>query len=388
MKKTFTALFFALTMSCLVAVDGMILLTTDLYFPNKFDYTLSESIPKSDMISTIPRGQYYLISPMIVDPALNGDGNADVVLDFHVTKPDGSVYFQNSGTPGISGKVAYPQNVMLTASVIKICFDPGDPVGTYTIAITVNDRVNSTSKEMTRTITLVEPTWEEKTYDEELFLSFLEDYQKNINPQDAVWALMYCVNSDLVKNPKFNQAMLSFFVDVFRDNPFVLPKLKELYSTLDEDKKPYLMMVIQWADQSSYEFYESLPEKERRAFLETMMEIGDISAPDGPLTHPVYMDMMWQEFYARGNYKPILRLVDTISYVSYVGTIDRVNAGEESEELMENMIREAMYGAAMFSIGSHYRTHPLAKAYLDYIYQVEELSDSVRKELGKIVNQN
>ena len=77
--------------------------------------------------------------------AVDESGNANLSYDLSVTKPDGSAY---SGTP-LTGVLAWegapPPAYSLSLGQVNIVIEDDDPVGRYSVELTIHDNVRGTS---------------------------------------------------------------------------------------------------------------------------------------------------------------------------------------------------------------------------------------------------
>ena len=100
----------------------------------------------------------------VVDPGVKKtpreDGTfkltSDVAYDFQIFRPDGTPYPGGGGSniTGLKGRPPAQHIVALLYGQVKITFDLIDPVGEYTVKVTVHDLVKKVSIPLTRTLVL------------------------------------------------------------------------------------------------------------------------------------------------------------------------------------------------------------------------------------------
>jgi len=79
---------------------------------------------------------------LIVDPGKDDNGEAKVIYDIIVRKPDGTVYAEAKDMVGWREKYDFPaHNIQLTEEHMGIRIEPKDPSGVYTVEAIVHDKI-------------------------------------------------------------------------------------------------------------------------------------------------------------------------------------------------------------------------------------------------------
>jgi spore cortex formation protein SpoVR/YcgB (stage V sporulation) len=91
--------------------------------------------------------------------------------------------------------------------------------------------------------------------------------------------------------------------------------------------------------------------------------------------------MLWSEFFALGTYEPLFRLVQGLSLVENKGSMEEYQENP-TEALGYEAMLEAMHQAIQWSLASNYRQHDLIRSYLRFMYEYEDLSETVKISLG------
>ena len=81
------------------AIDGLLIKTIDYSFKEKWDNTVSASIPKITTCDTVFKKQYFFITAIAADYKLDKDDMAEVFYSIKITKPDNSIYLSKENLP-------------------------------------------------------------------------------------------------------------------------------------------------------------------------------------------------------------------------------------------------------------------------------------------------
>lgn len=124
---------------------GLLVVTPDKDWEEKWN-TPPEVAPRFSSASTVEIGGELFILTMFTNPKVNRSGAADVVLDVEVKRPDGSVSTDAQSAICFQGELrGPPHNVYLCATVVGFVAEPSDPPGTWSVQITITDRVRKVS---------------------------------------------------------------------------------------------------------------------------------------------------------------------------------------------------------------------------------------------------
>ena len=133
------------------------------------------------------------------------------------------------------------------------------------------------------------------------------------------------------------------------------------------------------------EFLDLMNNEEKEAYN----KIKDSGFNDiyGEINSGTQLDMLWSTFFANGKYKPILKLIQTLDYIKYKGSIENYKNSKKTEEDKQNAYREAVFQAAEWSLSSNCKTFELVKDYANWALYNEDLNENQRKQLKKILDE-
>jgi len=120
--------------------------------------------PQINLVSSVAKGEYFNIIPFFKNYGTTSNGQAHITYDIEILRPDGSTDESMQQCDGHKGD-ATPSNLLAARAVMRLCFDPEDPFGDYTINITAYDHVsNQTNRQ---SVTIEQKEFEIKTLSEE-----------------------------------------------------------------------------------------------------------------------------------------------------------------------------------------------------------------------------
>lgn len=368
------------------AIEGLLIQTIDYSFQDKWHRTVSSSTPMISIAEHVCKKQYFYVTAIASDYALNAEGSANVTYSIFITKPNGAAYAQQKELPLIQGNVSNASNLQMSNNVLKICFENADDFGKYTIAIEITDHVSGEKKKLQSTLNLVDlPTYKgTKVKNDEAFSNWISNYYKQPKPEEALAYYLYYAKSELSDNESSFWPVFSIFMEIAKNNSFLLPQITDCYVKQDLKTKIYLLYLLRYSGIGTADFYEQLEGDEKKTYLKLK------DSPDkdfyGEITNPTQLDMLWGTFNASGSYEPILKLIQTLDYEKYQGALDNFKKSQQTEEDRNLALKNAIYNSLVWSMKSNARQHELVKAYLVWAIENEALSEIQKKELKNLIS--
>jgi hypothetical protein len=121
-----------------------LLATTDADWREKWD-TPASTVPSFTKAGTVTYGRNVFILTFFSNPQLDAAGNANVRCDLKMQSPTGEATFDQRDVTCYTGKLkGSPSTLYLSAPVITVSADPGDPQGTWVVEVVVRDAVRGT----------------------------------------------------------------------------------------------------------------------------------------------------------------------------------------------------------------------------------------------------
>ena len=367
------------------AIDGLLIKTIDYSFKEKWDNTVSASIPKITTCDSVFKKQYFFITAIAADYKLDKDDMSQVFYSIKITKPDNSIYFSKENLPLINRKISNKNNLQMSDAILKICFEENDDFGTYKIQVTIIDKIDNKSKNIESQIVLSElPSYDHfKVNNENDFMKWFEKYYENPKPESALSYYLFYSQSSLSDKESSFWPIFSVFSEIAKNNNYLLPQIIKCYDNQDLKTKIYLLYLLTYSNIGTNDFYNGLKGDEK----DTYLKIKDSPMPDiyGTITDPSQLDLLWGTFMASGSYKPILKLIQTLDYTKYQGDLDKYKKSKQTEEDRQKAINNAIYNSLVWSLKSNCNQHELVLSYCKWANQYEKLTDAQGDELKKII---
>jgi RNAse (barnase) inhibitor barstar len=210
------------------------------------------------------------------------------------------------------------------------------------------------------------------------------EYYSNPEPERIIPALdrFVKVDQDWLTEKAYQ---LVFFQHVFADNDFIFENAAKQFGNFTSDEKKRLILMAVLTDNDAFD--EIIKGRDLRKFYKFAKTIrlpntsGDINTPD-------HLDSLWGEFMATGKYEPIRKLVSSLKLSTYMGTLEKIKAGEldkNDKEIMRQAYLEAAWGSALWSLTSNCVQIPQVYKYCIFMYENEDLEDDIKRQLYLIL---
>ncbi|MDM0113874.1 hypothetical protein QTI66_17075 [Variovorax sp. J22R133] len=133
---------------------GWLVVTPDRDWREKWE-TPSVLGPSFREAKKVAKGQQAHVLVFFANPKLNGEGRADLACDFDIAKPDGTSAFRRADAVCFKGTIESGAHKMyLAGPVVDVVTEAGDPVGTWTVKVSLRDKVRNTVLPLKTTFTL------------------------------------------------------------------------------------------------------------------------------------------------------------------------------------------------------------------------------------------
>ena len=119
---------------------GLLVVTPDEDWEEKWN-TPAEVAPQFSGSSTVERGGKLFILMIYANPAPDDAGVVNITADIDVQRPDGSSSVHVEGASCYQGKLGGPpEHAYLCGPVIGFVGEPTDPLGTWSVRVTLTDQ--------------------------------------------------------------------------------------------------------------------------------------------------------------------------------------------------------------------------------------------------------
>lgn len=285
------------------------------------------------------------------------------------------------------GPLGNPEALVLNQQYLKIVLTEKYQLGTYKIKVTAYDKISGDTFTSETPIELVPFTFPAKFESQEKAGAWIMDYYLNPTPVKAI----SCVQTIIQPNPEWlgeNLNILTFFRRIFSDNPFLFKNIAKHFNSFPvEDQKKFLIIAA-ISDDSALEplISDSSHQKLKKMYnIAKGLKFLDISRE---INSAVQLDILWSEFLTTGKYDPIRKIVSALSLNKYKGTLEKIKTGqiELTSEIEKAAHLEATHRSAVWSLISNCKQMPLVFKYCVFIYENEDLDESIKNQLGAILS--
>lgn len=122
---------------------GWLLTTSDPDWEKKWN-TPPETAPVFNEARMVTLGERIFTLTFFANPELDANHEANITCDLKVIRPDGTESINQRDVVCFQGRLKEePSNIYLAAPVIDFLAEPGDPIGIWTIEITLKDNVRN-----------------------------------------------------------------------------------------------------------------------------------------------------------------------------------------------------------------------------------------------------
>lgn len=214
-------------------------------------------------------------------------------------------------------------------------------------------------------------------------------YQKPVS-EEFPGKLAAFSKAGLLNDEKKQFPFLGFASTVFRDNAARLNAWLPTIDALPEDHRKVVLLSL-WLSGSreSNELFRRGKYKNSISGQNYFNFETNESPPDLNIIDPIYggfLDIQWGRFLASGKKEPVRLIVSALQFGEYWGAEQKYTK-PLTEDQKREIIKEAHFKAALWSLRSNAETHPLVKKYCSELYEGSELSSTEKKYLGMLLSQ-
>lgn len=377
--------FFSLLLLCICsysyAIDGMIIQSKDQALQDKWYKTLGKTVPKLNLASTIYKNQELFFGVAVLDYASDKKGFSKVKFNIKIKNPHGDIFLEKNNLIAINTQIPNKDFVQLSDENIKMAFSFDDAFGDYQILVEITDQISGKKKSLSSDlkVEMLPPYNSFGITKKETFSEWMSNYKNNPEPEKALKYFLLFSQSELVQNDENLLPILSFFTEIFSTNKYLFASFSDAYEKADDSTRKLLALLA----------YQSLGEKLFKNYIKEpeilkMVKYFEVPNPYSSIDSGVQMDMLWSEYEASSKQKPILHLISTLEYAKFSGATKKFQNSKKDEDKAD-AFKEILFQTAVWSIESHLKTDVLILNYANYILAYENLTETQKTELGKIL---
>jgi len=312
------------------AIDGVLIKTIDYSLKEKWNNTLGSSAPQILSSDTVFKNQNLFLTAIAWEYAIDSNNSANVYYSLKIIKPDNTLYLSRENVVLLNRQMKGNNNLQMSDSILKVSFNNDDVFGNYIIELIIFDKISGKEKKINAAITLSElPSYDKyKVADEKDFMTWFDEYYKKPTPERALSYYIFYSKSNIANEASSFWSAFSIFLEIGRHNSFLLPEIMACYKSQDLKTKIYLLYWLKYSGLGTTDFFGNLQGDEKSAYL----KIKDDPPIDLYVTisEGYQLDMLWGTFMASGSYAPVLKLIKTLDYVKFKGSLDNFKKSKQT----------------------------------------------------------
>lgn len=320
----------------------------------------------------IYRNEYITVFAVLAKIA-GADCKYDFVYSLRMIAPDGSKddVIKNKR---IEGRLAQRKELLFLTDTLYLMFENSDALGEYKFEIDVKTPDGRAICEKTHKIVLANPDFAaEKFETPKDFFAALQKYSEDAAPERLYWLFKSEQANIVSKRGGVNKTMLVFFREAFRPKPFLLEKLAAEFDAASERERQNAILLFASLGELSKLDGKRLSDSEKSLKDVSFSALAAINSPYEKPFSAGSFDMLWGEFYAKGNYAPIEKIMSFFAHeTSARAFLDALENGTHKQLDKKTTLEAAEFFSATYSVLRNRKTR--ATAYVDF-YILKHPSD-------------
>lgn len=380
-KKIFLNLVVVLFISSSLSAQQMkcnVALSDDFSLQDKWYNIPSESVPSIRDVKEIYKYQIFYVNLFLGGFQVDSRNIPHVSYSVSKLTPNGEFSILYDSINAISYEVPNANMFLLSNSVLGISFENNALLGEYIISGTITDNLSKEKINFEKKIELIEFIEKEAITNDSLFGEWMQNYFQNPKPEYAISNYLNFLSS--MKNTEHESMMNSFFIELFKTNSFLLDNLLSQFNDQSKIIQKEILKVYAYTNYEDSDFLKTLNRKQRKT-------VNSLQKKQNPyiieiVNRPEHLDMLWAKFFACGSFEPIQKIVSSFSNSSYLGSLEKLGAVNDTSQINENSWKELVFKAALWSVNSNMKSYTLVRDYCAFIYFDEDTPVSTKKLLA------
>ncbi len=333
-------------------------------------------------VNKIYKNEYFSIFPLFLDVF----DNEDVVFDIVVRSPDNNVVFHKKGIQA-KERTNILNSFVIPKSAFEIYLDDSAPTGIYTaLVIAKNSKTKKVSYFQDNFVvaewTSTNFTPIEKSKD---FWNILCNYHNNQSPI-ILCNLLGSPHGQIISKGKINHTFFIFFREALRKKPFLIELFDKNFDLLDNNTRKNVVMAFASLGESYRFRNKKLTSEEKSLQTQILTSQFNIISPYEKTFAGLHtIDLLWGEFYAKGNYTPIER---TLQYLNDINSAEALSKGNIVALSPLEIHSGILFISSAYSIMKN-ASVKLAMSYVDFYVKEnpEKFKENKLKRTFDIVNE-
>jgi hypothetical protein len=219
-------------------------------------------------------------------------------------------------------------------------------------------------------------------------------YYKQPEPKTFPIKLNAFSKAGLFDEEKRQFPFLGFASTVFRNNSSMITEWVNNIKDLPKNHKKVILIAL-WLSNTK-ESNAILKQSRFQSIIEGKNYYNFDTRQEPPNLDRLYktygglLDIQWGRFLATGDKEPVQLIISTLEYGEHFGTIEKLKGKDKntlSDKEKDQIIKEATFNSAMWSLRSNSMQHPLVKKYCEEIYENGDINSTAKQWLGVLLTQ-
>ncbi|HVZ66222.1 MAG TPA: hypothetical protein VG936_16770 [Lacunisphaera sp.] len=345
--------------------------------------------PTAMTVDQVVRGQEVQILVFATNCTVGADGAAEVTYDISFVRPDGKTGGSKTGLRLIPrGPVKNSRYVRKAVDMVGFVANGEDPLGEWKVVVAATDRIGSLTVQREQTFKVVDYGVLDAPVPGHADPGrWLMNYHNRPAPHQLLAMLQQFAENPPVGTPppvdEENGALLGFFEQVLKDNPWLLPHVIARLAKTQDRERALLSVLLAYAKRDDPAFADSLPDALRDSIKTHRLERWP--APTAEPLRGAQLDVLWGRFFASGRYEPIRALVGVLAYHPFKEALSeyKLRSNKPAPPPVE-VLKSAVFGAAVWSLRSNIQQDQLVRDYCEAILLRRELPEAEHAWLAGI----
>ncbi len=315
--------------------------------------------------------------------------NAHIEYDVEFSHPDDKEKptQEAKNILGFKGVVKNKKALIASKNNASIVFDKTDRLGKYDIKLIAYDKVSNKVFKATTSLNLLAFSIPKAFESQKEVNKWLDSYHIRPDPIKSISALKFMIKTEAEWINK-NLHTLALFKKIFSDNPFLFSGIANQFDTLSETDKKKVLLISAITEGSEFSDFKIINNKQEYFDFYKLAQKTKIPNTEEEIVSAVQLDVLWAEFLVTGKYAPIRKIVSALKLYKHIGVLEKIKNKELSadKDTFKKAYLEATHGAATWSLMSQAKNIPLVYKYLIFMYKNEKLDNTIKAQLGAILN--
>jgi hypothetical protein len=367
------------------ATRGVLLVTADPNPEDKWRYTLVDRPLEFSKADSVYPDQPFSILLFLAQYAAGFDQRAYLTYNLEVTAPDGNIVFRQEGLKALDAQVKDLSKVLMSETNLRASLSTDHPMGRYQIAVRLYDWADNTYQDLSTSVVLT-PFRYRPYFDSPASLeAWQQQYYRKPFPGMALDGFLYLAGSEWGQDESTFWPMFCFFLEIFKQNPFLADHLVIKYPRLDEPVRRKALHLLRFMGYQNPNFYRNLPEKD--FVLYEQLRKGEMDLPESVARTPRDLDILWYQFLATGRFATARTLLASASLTPLEGTAYRSQGDRTAGKDLPDALLEGTAQLAWVKLRTVTPEHKLLRGYWRFLHRYTETSEDQQKRLDILIEE-